>query len=94
MAIKFRKPAIKFIEKADSNTLNRIQEKLKQLLIAVEEQSIIPFTELDIKQMKGEWEGFYRLRIGNVRLIFTAELTSGDIEVYTIGSRGDIYKKG
>jgi len=61
-------------------------------LVAVEEQSIIPFTELDIKQMKGEWEGFYRLRIGKVRLIFTVDVTSGDTEVYVIGSRGDVYK--
>jgi mRNA interferase RelE/StbE len=61
MAVKFRKQAIKFIEKADPDTLSRVQEKLNQLLISIEEQSIIPFTELDIKQMKGEWEGFYRL---------------------------------
>ena len=94
MAIKFRKQAIKFIEKADSETLNRIRERLNQLVASVEAQSIIPFTELDIKQMKGEWEGFYRLRIGKVRLIFTVDLTSGDIEIYAIGNRGDVYKKG
>ncbi|MBW4474676.1 MAG: type II toxin-antitoxin system RelE/ParE family toxin [Stenomitos rutilans HA7619-LM2] len=94
MAIRFRKQAIKFIEKADSDTLNRIQERLNQLVIVVEAQSIIPFTELDIKQMKGEWEGFYRLRIGKVRLIFTVDLASGDVEIYTIGNRGDVYKKG
>lgn len=93
MAIKFRKQAIKFIEKADLETLSRIQEKLNQLLVSVEAQSVIPFTELDIKQMKGDWEGFYRLRIGKVRLIFTVDTISGDIEVYSIGSRGDVYKK-
>lgn len=92
MTIRFRKQAIKFIERTDSDTLSRIQEKLNQLLIAVEEQSIIPFTELDIKQMKGEWEGFYRLRIGKVRLIFTVDMSSGNIEVFSIGSRGDVYK--
>ncbi|MFB2981245.1 type II toxin-antitoxin system RelE/ParE family toxin [Microseira sp. BLCC-F43] len=49
MAIKFRKQAIKFIEKADPDTLNRIQEKLNQLLVSVEAQSVIPFMERDIK---------------------------------------------
>jgi mRNA interferase RelE/StbE len=93
MAIKFRKQAIKFIEKADPETISRIQEKLNQLLVSVEAQSIIPFTELDIKQMKGDWESFYRLRIGKVRLIFTVDTISGNIEVYSIGSRGDVYKK-
>ncbi|NJO74153.1 MAG: type II toxin-antitoxin system RelE/ParE family toxin [Leptolyngbyaceae cyanobacterium RM1_406_9] len=92
MAIKFRKTAVKFIEKADLDTISRIQEKLSQLVTTVEEQSIIPFTELDIKKMKGEWEGFYRLRIGKIRLIFTVDVISGDVEVYAIGSRGDIYK--
>lgn len=91
MAIKFRKQVIKFLEKTDSDTRSRVQEKLNQLLLSVEEQSLIPFTELDIKQMKGEWEGFYRLRVGNVRIIFTVDLASGDIEVYAIGNRGDVY---
>ncbi|MCY7275197.1 MAG: type II toxin-antitoxin system RelE/ParE family toxin [Phormidesmis sp. CAN_BIN44] len=94
MAIKFRKQAIKFIEKAAPETLSRVQERLNQLLISVEEQSIIPFAELDIKQMKGDWDGFYRLRVGKVRLIFTVDLASGDIEIYAIGNRGDVYNKG
>jgi mRNA interferase RelE/StbE len=94
MAIKFRKSAVKFIEKIDADTLNRIQEELQKLLRAVEEQNVIPFTDLDIKQMKGDWKGFYRLRVGKVRLIFTIDSASGDIEVYAIGNRGDIYKKG
>jgi mRNA interferase RelE/StbE len=93
MAIRFRKQAIKFIEKADSITLKQIQDRLNQLSTAVEEQGIIPFTELDIKQMKGEWDGFYRLRIGKIRLIFTVNTAVGDVEVYAIGSRGDIYTK-
>ena len=84
MAIKFRKQAIKFIEKADPDTLSRIQERLNQLLVAIEEQSLIPFAELDIKQMRGEWEGFYRLRVSKVRLIFTVDTASGDVEVYAI----------
>ncbi len=93
MAIRFRKQAIKFIEKADPETISRIQEKLSQLLTSVETQNLIPFTELDIKQMKGDWEGFYRLRVGKVRLIFTIDTEACQIEVYGVGNRGDVYKK-
>lgn len=93
MAIKFRKQAVKFLEKANPDDVENIREQLNQIVIAVEEQGIIPFTELDIKKMKGDWEGFYRLRVGKNRIIFTVEIESRDIEVYVIGSRGDVYKK-
>ena len=61
-------------------------------MIAVEEQGIIPFTELDIKKMKGNWKGFYRLRVGKNRVIFTVDFNSKEITIFAIGSRGDIYK--
>ncbi len=92
MAIKFRKNAIKFLEKANIEDTAKIQEKLNQLLIFVEEQGIIPFTDLDIKKMKGDWEGFYRLRISKIRITFTVNIDSGEIQIYSIGMRGDVYK--
>ncbi|PIG94542.1 type II toxin-antitoxin system RelE/ParE family toxin [Gloeocapsopsis sp. IPPAS B-1203] len=93
MAIKFRKQGIKFLQKANPEDVENIREQLKKIVIAIEEQGIIPFTELDIKKMKGDWEGFYRLRIGKNRIIFTVDIESKDIEIYAIGARGDIYKK-
>lgn len=92
MAIKFRKQAIKFLQKANPEDIAKIQGQLSQLLIAIEEQGVIPFNELDIKKMRGEWEGFYRLRVGKIRVIFTVSLDSVDLEIYTIGARGDVYK--
>ncbi|MEX0269227.1 type II toxin-antitoxin system RelE/ParE family toxin [Leptolyngbyaceae cyanobacterium UHCC 1019] len=92
MAVKFRKQAVKFLQKATPEDAARIQGQLSQLLIAIEEQGIIPFADLDIKKMKGEWEGFYRLRVGKIRVIFTVSLDSADLEIYTIGARGDVYK--
>lgn len=56
MGIKFRKNAIKFLEKANLEDSAKIGEKLNQILTFVEEQGIIPFTELDIKKMRGNWE--------------------------------------
>jgi mRNA interferase RelE/StbE len=92
MAVKFRKQAIKFLQKVSPEDVARIQDQLRQLLIAIEEQGIIPFTDLDIKKMKGKWEGFYRLRVGKIRVIFKVSLDSADVEIYTIGARGDVYK--
>ena len=92
MAVKFRKEAIKFLQKASPEDAARIQTQLNQLVGAVEQQGLIPFKDLDIKQMKGEWKGFYRLRVGKIRLIFSLSDDSGDIEVYVIGARGGVYK--
>ena len=80
------------MQKANPEDVARIQGQLSKLLIAFEEQGFIPFTALDIKKMKGEWEGFYRLRVGKIRVIFTISLDSADLEIYTIGARGDVYK--
>ena len=55
MSLKFRKSAIKFIQSADSETTANIRQKLNQLVSSVENQSIIPFNDLDIKKMKGNW---------------------------------------
>jgi mRNA interferase RelE/StbE len=92
MAIKFRKQAIKFLEKGNPEEVESIRDELNQLVVEIEEQGIIPFTKLDIKKMKGDWEGFYRLRVGKNRIIFAVDNNSRDVEVYAIGARGDIYK--
>jgi mRNA interferase RelE/StbE len=92
MAIKFRKNAVKFLDKAHPEDVERIREKLKQLLTSIEDRGVIPFTDLDIKKMKGDWDGFYRLRLGQIRIIFTVHPDSSCLEAYAIGSRGDVYK--
>ena len=91
MVVKFRKQAIKFLQKASDEDVARIQGALRQLVVTVEEQGIIPFNDLDIKKIKGECEGFYRLRVGENRVVFTVRIDSGEVDVYTIGARGDVY---
>ncbi|MDX1978143.1 MAG: type II toxin-antitoxin system RelE/ParE family toxin [Pseudanabaenaceae cyanobacterium bins.68] len=92
MAVKFRKEALKFLQKLSSEESVRVQTQLRQILLSIEQKGLIPFSELDIKKMRGDWEGFYRLRIGKIRIVFLLNIYSGDIEVYTIGFRGDVYK--
>ena len=92
MSLKFRKNAIKFLESLDEKTREKVRQKLKILVYSVQDKAVIPFNDLDIKRIKGNWEGFYRLRIGKIRVIFTVDLTSENIEVYRIGFRGDIYQ--
>jgi mRNA interferase RelE/StbE len=92
MVIRFRKQAFKFLQKSTADLGIEIQEQLNRIDNSLELQSIIPFAELDIKKMRGDWAGYYRLRIGSIRVIFKVDEQSGNIDVYRIGNRGDIYK--
>jgi mRNA-degrading endonuclease RelE of RelBE toxin-antitoxin system len=60
-----------------------------------------PLTHQNVKAMKGDWLGSYRLRIGGYRAIFglnpdpeaKPEQKLLLISVEVVGSRGGIYKK-
>jgi mRNA interferase RelE/StbE len=46
----------------------------------------------DIRKLRGEWEGFYRLRVGKSRIIFSIDEENEIIRIHDIGYRGNIYK--
>jgi mRNA-degrading endonuclease RelE of RelBE toxin-antitoxin system len=46
MKLQFSKSAVKFLKKLDTKNVDRIREKLASLLHFIEEQGVIPFTEL------------------------------------------------
>jgi mRNA interferase RelE/StbE len=48
---------------------------------------------IQIKKLKGNWEGFLRMRVGKIRVIFTVNNNSNELLVYEIDFRGDAYKK-
>lgn len=70
MEVLFSKRAIKFLKKFDSQTAERVRQKILQLHSTLETDRIILFTELDIKKLKGQWESYFRLRVGQIRVIF------------------------
>lgn len=45
----------------------------------------------DIKAMQG-YENYYRLRVGDYRIIYTVDNNVLVVRVVEIGNRGDIYK--
>ncbi len=46
-----------------------------------------------VVQMAGEWEGYRRIRVGNLRVIFWHDEKDDIIYVDHIAPRGDIYKR-
>jgi len=92
MELVFSKASVKFLEKLSVKEIEKLQDKLALLLQALEAEGMIPFNELDIKSLKGEWKGFLRMRVGKVRVIFTINSDADELQVYDIDFRGNIYK--
>ena len=74
------KPAQKFI-------LKQTPEQRKRILTAIRK---LP-TEGDRKILRG-YPGYYRLRVGDYRIIYTVEEKVLIVRVINAGNCGDIYK--
>jgi mRNA interferase RelE/StbE len=46
--------------------------------------------DLDIKKLKGSWTGYYRIRLGSIRVIFYKK-NDLYLKIYKVGFRGNVY---
>ena len=90
--LEFKNKHFKFLNKQDIDTQNRIRNVLKSLLDYLD-KGILPFSEMDIRKLRGKREGFMRLRIGKIRIIFKIDMDLKKIKIYAVEYRGDIYKR-
>ena len=81
------------VHKRAMRYLQRMDRRLKAQLVAkLEELARNPDSAAGVKPMAGEWAGFFRLRHGDLRVIFMHDRTGDAIIVAHVGPRGDIYK--
>ncbi|MCM1217198.1 MAG: type II toxin-antitoxin system RelE/ParE family toxin [Lachnospiraceae bacterium] len=78
MQIEYKRKAVKYIESCDRNTQQRLKAAIEKL----------PFG--DIKKLTG-LENDYRLRVGDLRVLFTKE--NDKIIINAVIPRGQAYKK-
>lgn len=78
MRIEYKKKAIKYINVCDHQTKKRLKEGIEKL----------PFG--DISKLQG-YDNEYRLRVGNLRVLFTLE--DDIITINDIKPRGRVYKR-
>ncbi|HOV13985.1 MAG TPA: cytotoxic translational repressor of toxin-antitoxin stability system [Spirochaetota bacterium] len=88
--IIYSKESDKFLDK-NQGIVNKkiINELLIKSLKKIFKDEII---NIDLKALKGEYENFYRIRKGKIRIIF--ELKDDNtivVNVIKIGFRGDVY---
>ncbi len=84
--IKLHKSVTKFLKSAPPRIRLRIIDKINLL-----QENPINHPQLDIKAMQG-FSDTYRLRMGQLRIIYQVQQEKLIIYLLTIGSRGDVYK--
>jgi mRNA interferase RelE/StbE len=83
--IHYSKEAKKFIE--EHNIAYEIREELKNFLRKLKGENV----NIDIRKLKGNWEGYYRLGKGKLRIIFEVNKDDKIIYVERIDFRGEVY---
>jgi mRNA interferase RelE/StbE len=77
--------ASNYYEKLPSNTQRRINKAID----SIEEN---PFAGSNIKRLTGKFEGLYRYRIGNIRIVNQVVKSEMKVAIVEIGTRGGIYR--
>ncbi len=92
LEVQYLKKSDKFFSK-NSHILSK--EKTKNLVIkSVKKILFGEDINIDVKRLKGNFENYYRIRSGKIRILF--ELIDEEIKVitivYDVDFRGDVYK--
>lgn len=85
---EFSKDSIKALERLDSETVSLLKSRIKSIGPWLDGEDSL---HADIKKLKGKWEGFYRLRVREIRIIFMFDNKNRLIRIHDIGFRGGIY---
>ena len=85
--IDFSSDALKFLAQNNLKE-NFIIDKIKLALRKFKGEDV----NIDIKKLRGKWEGFYRIRFGKLRIIAEFQFEYCRAYIDKIDWRGNIYK--
>lgn len=84
-SISFNKQAQVFTDK------HKIREEVFELIRVSIQKFQGEDVSIDIKKMKGEWSGFYRIRKGKYRIIASFDFEMNSVFIEVVDWRGNIY---
>ena len=87
-SLTISKKAGKVLRSLEKNKQNKVYSNLRALVrwVSFQEKH-----NLDIKALKGKWTGKYRLRTGELRIIFSIIQEEKVVRVYALDFRGSVY---
>lgn len=81
------------VHKRAARYLQRMDARIKAQVVAkLGELAQNPDAMPGVKPMAGEWAGHFRLRHGDLRVIYLYDRAADTLIVAHIGPRGDVYK--
>jgi len=83
--ISFSKQALSFIKK------NHLSEEVLTLVKLAIGNFQGERVSVDVRKMKGEWKGFYRIRKGKYRIVASFDFDKSSVFVEVVDWRGNIY---
>jgi len=83
--VTYSREAKKFIDK--NHIHNEIRNSIVKLLKKVKGYDI----NIDLKKLVGDWEGYYRIRMGKIRVIISISKEDREVYIYRVDYRGDAY---
>jgi mRNA interferase RelE/StbE len=84
--IDYSKDAHKFIQK--NKLEDDVSGELKKFLLRLKGVDV----NIDLKKLVGDWDGYYRLRKGDVRIIFAINKQEKALYVEKVDLRVRVYK--
>ena len=87
--VELSKDSRKYLSKSEKKVVSAILGKIDNFKAWLENKG--PLTT-DVKRLSGNWEGFYRIRIGTIRIILSLDKNKKIIKVHDMGHRGKVYK--
>jgi mRNA interferase RelE/StbE len=76
-----------------TNDLHRLDKPIAQRILYKLKWLSQNFNDLTPNKLTGELRGFYKLRVGSYRVIYTANQEERLLVVHLIGHRRDIYRR-
>lgn len=84
-AVVIHRRATRYLQRLSQDQQIRIKQVLNQMRND-------PLELSGIKNMVGDWAGYHRVRVGNIRIIFLVDKPKNIVYVDHIGPRGEVYK--
>lgn len=89
--VRIHRKAHRFLRDLPEDRRRLVEDKLRELVEALE-RGVLPHRGLDVRKLRGKWEGFLRLRVGNIRVIFRLDFENNVLYVYDIHYRKSAYE--